>query len=746
MSAMPDKHARLLIAVLGFAWFSMVERPIARQAASTAQPVIGVRSKAVLTIDGLNFKDANGNGQLDRYEDWRLTADERVQDLVSKMTLEEKVGLMLIDTLNPGAGGVTTTQTAEYLGNQQMRRFIFRSVVTASPVAQSQGRGAGGGFGGAQVTPGQAATWTNAVQELAEHTRLGIPVLFKSNARNHYERSARFGINTEAGSLSEWPKEAGLAATRDLPLIADFARTMGAEWQAIGLRGMYGYMADLITEPRWYRVHECFTENADLAADIISTLVKNLQGGPVSPRTAVALTIKHFPGGGPQQLGLDPHFTFGKNQVYPSGQFAQHLKPFIAAIDAGAGAIMPYYGVPIDLTYDGVTLDRVGMAFSKQIVTDLLRNKLGFKGYVNSDTGIVNDRAWGFESAAVPQRVAVAINSGTDILSGFHDKQAILDVVQRGLVSEHRVDEAATRLLREQFLLGLFENPYVEATKADGIVGNAEFRAKAMNAQRESIVLLQNAKAGAGQVLPLPRPSAAKPVKLYTMGLNARVVSDPGYGGYTIVNGDYDETKGERRASATGADYAVIRVEVTNPRPVTSTYGSANPASGANPSLHNPITGKPWGADDPNGLDNGLMFGGSFPWEADNISFTAMAASKSWTVSPSVADIQAVMTEVGAPKTVLCIYFRQPYVLDDESGFKTAGAILAGFGVSDAALMDVVTGRFAPRGKLPFALARTLQAVKDNASDAPGYPPGDTLFPFGHGLTFKPVANGVTGK
>jgi beta-glucosidase len=258
-----------------------------------------------------------------------------------------------------------------------------------------------------------------------------------------------------------------------------------------------------------------------------------------------------------------------------------------------------------------------------------------------------------------------------------------------------------------------------------------------MNAQRESIVLLQNAADGDAHVLPLPRPTAAKTVKLYTMGLNARIVASPDYGGYTIVNGDYDAAKGERRATAAGADYAVIRVEVTNPRAVTSTYASASPASGANPSLRNPVTGKPWGAEDPNGLDNGLMFGGSLPWEADNISFTAMAASQSWNVSPSVADIQAVMKEVGAAKTILCIYFRQPYVLDDESGFKRAGAILAGFGVSDAALMDVVTGKFSPRGKLPFALARTLQAIKDNASDAPGYPKADTLFPFGHGLTYR---------
>ena len=444
------------------------------------------------------------------------------------MTLDEKAGMMLIDTLNPAPGGAVAPPAEDYIRNQKMTRFIFRSVVTANPVESAGrggrgapegrgGRGASGGregrggMAGAQVTPEQAATWTNAIQEIAESTRLGIPVIFKSNARNHYERNARFGINTEAGSFSEWPKEAGLAATRDLALIGDFARTMGQEWRAIGLRGMYGYMADLITEPRWYRVHECFTEDANLAADIMTTLVANLQGGPVNPQTAVALTVKHFPGGGPQESGLDPHFTFGKNQVYPAGRFADHLKPFKAAIDAGASSVMPYYGVPVSLTYGAQRFDPLGMAFSKQIVTDLLRGSLGFTGYVNSDTGIVTDRAWGLEQKTVAERIAAAVNGGTDVLSGFHDTQAVLDILKSGLLSEARANEAARRLLKEQFQLGLFENPYVDATRAGAIVGSAEFRAKALDAQRKSIVLLQNADVGRRESLPLPEANAGAP-------------------------------------------------------------------------------------------------------------------------------------------------------------------------------------------------------------------------------------------
>lgn len=201
-----------------------------------------------------------------------------------------------------------------------------------------------------------------------------------------------------------------------MSVIEDFAGVMGDEWKSVGLRGMYGYMADLSTEPRWYRTHETFTENADLNTEIIGSLVKSLQG-PVdrsgvslSPDSSVALTVKHFPGGGPQELGLDPHYSFGKTQVYPGNAFAEHLKPFRAAIDGGVSAIMPYYGVPMDVEYNGVQFEQLGMAFSKQIVNDLLREQLRFRGYVNSDTGIITARAWGLEEATVPQRVATAIN------------------------------------------------------------------------------------------------------------------------------------------------------------------------------------------------------------------------------------------------------------------------------------------------------------------------------------------------
>lgn len=711
----------------------------AMAATPSAQPVIGVRSKAVLTVDGLAFRDANGNGVLDPYEDWRLPVPRRVADLVGRMSLPEKAGLMLIDTLNAGCGGALPQQAQALVGTEHMTRFILRNLVVGKVDGCSPN---GGGMNGPSVTPAQMAAYTNAVQALAETQRLGIPVLFKSNPRNHVETDPRFGIGGGAGILSEFPKEPGIAAASlgsgGVAPARALARVMGQEWRALGIRGMYGYQADLATEPRWHRVHETFGENADLSAQIITALVEGLQGGPLNPASAVALTIKHFPGGGPQQDGLDPHYSFGKSQVYPAGQFEDALKPFRAAIKAGVSSVMPYYGVPRHLTYKGVEYKEVGFAFNAQVVNQLLREDLGFTGNVNSDTGIVSDRAWGLEQLTVPERIAAAVNGGTDVLSGFHQASTVSDLAAAGLVTQQRIDLAVSRLLTEQFQLGLFENPYVDATQADALVGSADNRATGLKVQQQSVVLLQNKHAL------LPFKAGAK---LYTMGVGK---AEAERHGYQVTDGTVPA--GQARPSAAGHDYALIRVLVSNVN--TEGYRSRGADSGADPARLNPRTGKVWGAEDgcelaparnPRCADDaelapgrpmGLIFGGALPWEVNSLSFSTMAQAKSWRISPSLAEIQAVMREVGAERTVLDIYFRNPYVLDDASGLKSAGALVATFGVSERALLDVLSGQAKPQGKLPFALANKLQAVIDNDPDAPGYPAADTLYPFGYGLYY----------
>jgi len=731
------------------------------------QPTLAAKSKAIITVDNYRFKDLNANGKLDKYEDWRLSVDDRINDLVSQMTDTEKVGMMMINDNNAGCAGAVTAAADDYINNQKMTRFILRS--TAEAIADACDGSVTPGRGGYKVTPQQLASYTNALQEMAEKTRLGIPLVFKDNARNHVETDPRQGIGAGSGAFSQFPKEAGLAAaalgeqflkegkatTGDMTVIKSFTEVMGQEYNAVGLRAMYGYMADLLTEPRWYRAHEVYTEDADLNANIMKSLVEGLQGTTikdgtsVSASTKVALTMKHFPGGGPQELGMDPHYSFGKYQRY-DGNFAYHLKPFVAAINAGVSAIMPYYGVPtsgrdvaknpIPLTHDGVTYPLTGFAFSKSIVTDLLRGKLGFKGYVNSDTGIINDRAWGLEDKTVSERVAAAINGGTETLSGFATNKTIKDLLDAGLITSDRVNEAAKRLLKEQFQLGLFENPYVDASKADGVIGADDSRAKGVELQKKSVVLLKNdSQSDGSKVLPLKAGA-----KVYTIGFGK---SDVEKYGYTVTDGNYDTSKGQTRpAVPAGTDVAVIRVLV---RDGTAAYASKSAATGDNPLYLNPLTGKTWGAEDPCRMfpavnatcTDGpmLFFGGALPWEIGDISFTGMAAETSRSMYPTLADIKAIMAEIGdAKKVVLSIYFRAPYVMDDASEMKNAGAILATFGVTDVAMMEVLSGNFKPQGKLPFALPKTLAAVQEQKSDLPGFDEttDGALYRFGYGLSY----------
>lgn len=731
------------------------------------QPVIAARAKSAISVDGKQFKDLNANGKLDKYEDWRLSVDERINDLVSQMTAEEKVGMMMINDNNAGCAGAVTATATDYINTQKMTRFILRS--TAAATGDACDGSVTPGRGGYKVTPQQLAAYTNALQQMAEGTRLGIPLVFKDNARNHVETDPRQGIGAGAGAFSQFPKEAGLAAaalgeqflkegkatTGDMAVIKTFTEVMAQEYNAVGFRAAYTYMADLLTEPRWYRAHEVFTEDADLNANIMKSLVQGLQGSTlkdgtsVNTKTAIALTMKHFPGGGPQELGMDPHYSFGKYQQY-SGNFAYHLKPFIAAIDAGVSSIMPYYGVPMSgrdasstpqaLTYDGVTYPLTGFAFSKSIVTDLLKTKLAFKGYVNSDTGIINTMAWGLEDKTVPERVAAAINGGTDTLSGFATNKTIKDLLDAKLISEERVNQAARSLLKEQFQLGLFENPYVDDSKAVATIGQDANRAKGLEMQKKSVVLLKNdALASGAKVLPLKDGA-----KVYTIGFGKADVEKYGY---SVTDGNY--TTGAR-PSAAGADYAVVRVLVKD---VAMPYHSTSLTSGDNPLYINPLTSKTWGSEDPCRMfpatntkcSDGdffgplTVFGGALPWEIGDISFTGMAAAKSRSMYPTLADIQAIMTEIGDPKKViLSIYFRAPYVMDDASGLKNAGAILATFGVTDVAMMDVLSGKFKPQGKMPFALPKTLKAVQEQKSDLPGFDETSdgALYKFGYGLTY----------
>jgi beta-glucosidase len=653
-------------------------------ATQIAQPTLGYRSVKLLTINGLQFKDLNQNQKLDLYEDWRLPVETRVQDLIKQMTLPEKIGFMLISTTRlendwtfepnppkeklPVANGFNEqdlVQSMNMFSKKPLPYPMLSSSGTTKGVKEKHLRH----FIARVNTSTQImAEWSNNLQALCESDRLGIPAIVASNPRNHITVDASVGLSVGTTVFSKWPGELGLAAMRDLALTREFASIAGQEWASVGLRKGYMYMADIATEPRWQRVEGTFGEDADLAAQMIREIVLGFQGEKLN-KNSVALTTKHFPGGGPQVEGHDPHFVWGQDQHYPGKMFDYHLKPFQAAIDAGTSAIMPYYAKPIGTQYEPLAF-----AYNKAIIKDLLRTKMGFKGIINSDTGPIEMMPWGVEKLSILERYQKALDCGVDIFSGSADPSHLMETVAKGMVSEARINESIARLLREKFELGLFENPYVDVEKAVKTVGKADFQKKGDLAMRKSIVLLRND----AQLLPLKAKTKVYFESYYDNGRTKNPVNVLKPAAEKYPNLEFVDSK-------EAADVVLLWLT-------------------------------------PNG---GSLFNTK---EGEAIELQ---------LSKNKIDMKRVNDVISSKPTIVAINYTSPWVIDEIEA-KNLKTVLATFGTTPDAMLDIVTGAFKPSGKMPFSTPVSKKAVLENQSDVPGHlkPKGYALFHFGDGLSY----------
>ena len=462
------------------------------------------------------------------YRDASLPVEERVENLLGQMTLEEKAGLFFQTMISMSQdGGLAPADpmfglpsNEEYVIGAGMTHF---NVLGSAPTAELM------------------AQWHNALQELAATTRLGIPVTISTDPRHSFSDNPLAGMM--AGPFSSWPESIGLAATRDEELVERFGDIARQEYTAVGIRVALHPQIDLATEPRWGRQVATFGEDPELTSRLGAAYIRGFQGAELGPDSVATMT-KHFPGGGPQMDGEDAHFAYGREQVYPGGQFELHLKPFEAAFEAGTSQIMPYYGMPVGTEYE-----EVGFGFNKSVITGLLRERYGFDGIVCTDWGLISDseimgqpfpaRAWGVEHLSPRERMKKVIEAGADQFGGEAIPDLLIDLVRSGEISEERIDVSARRLLREKFVLGLFDAPLVDVEKAGRIVGSAAFREAGEAAQRASITVLTNRASGDGvPTLPLPAGS-----RLYVEGIDPAVAGEYG----TVVG-----TPAE-------ADYAIVR-------------------------------------------------------------------------------------------------------------------------------------------------------------------------------------------
>ncbi len=448
--------------------------------------------------EGVAYRDLNGNGRMDPFEDPRLSVAERVDDLVARLTLEEKVGLMFHTVIEAGAdgtlveaqGAISKSPTSVVVRDKHLNHFNVHVLEDAR----------------------MAARWHNALQAIAAQTPHGIPVTISTDPRHAFIENA--GVSFTAKAFSQWPEPLGLAALRDVAAVREFGDIARQEYCAVGIRAALHPTLDLATEPRWARQAGTFGQDPALVTELGVAYLIGFQGDSLGTES-VACTAKHFPGGGPQKDGEDAHFPYGREQVYPGGRFADHLAPFPPIIAAGAAAIMPYYGMPVGLEVDGVQIEQVGFGYNRQVVTGLLREQLGYDGVVVTDWELVNDnhvgdqvlpaRAWGVEHLDPHARMQRILEAGADQFGGEECVELLVELVKEGRVSEARVDESARRLLAVKFRLGLFDNPYVDEDRAALTVGRADFREAGYAAQARSVTVLQDGGADGAGVLPLAR-------------------------------------------------------------------------------------------------------------------------------------------------------------------------------------------------------------------------------------------------
>ena len=669
-------------------------------------PTIATVSRKVIEKDGLVFKDIDGTGEVTPVNDWRLSPAERAAAYVKTLTTDEKIAQLFISdwrmgpkysnsdthTCIPDESGVLDDATftgKTIFGAQELPGtttlikdwFSRHLILRANP------------------TPEDMADWLNQLHAVAEECKHFVPVQVASNSRNE-NGEVVFGMNDASGVFATWPGTMGIAAAvkgDSLDIIDKFADCIRREWNACGLKKGYMYMADCATDPRWQRTFGTFGEDPELITKIFERLIPGVQGSEegVVPE-GVSLTVKHFPGGGARENGFDPHYAAGQWNVYATEGSLQkyHVPTFRPAVKYNAASIMPYYSKPAaeksatqtDCEGNPLVMNPYGIAYNKEFVDTMLRKQMGFKGYINSDTGIVHNMSWGVEFDNKEGREAYdrATNGYYDthpVPAGFKKEDLVL--------TDESLNRAVTRTLTELFQQGMFENPYADPKKAAEVVATKSDWAEAALVHRKSVVLLKNQG-----VLPLTEDKlAGKKVYAEAFAKKAEAAEAATKALREMLTG---VTLTEDPAQA---DYAILMVSPSSGEYFNATPGYLELDICEDKTVCNvDKSGKPM---------------------AETHQETTLAGAN------RIPGIAAAVHANGG-KVIANINFPLAWMVGNVE--KYADALTAGFDTYPSATLDVIFGRFAPTGKLPITLPRGDEVLAVNAegvcaspNDVPGY-------------------------
>lgn len=696
-------------------------------------PTLGYSESSSVTIiqkDGHFFKDSNKDGKIDKYEDWRLSPEERAKDLASKMTIEQIAGLMLYSRHQAVPAGSKgwfagtyggkpyeesgakpwdlTDEQIEFLSKDNLRHILVTTF----------------------ESPETAARWNNNIQAFAEGTGLGIPANNSSDPRHGSDSSAEFNAGA-GGKISMWPEPLGLAATFDPEMVRKFGEIASKEYRALGITTALSPQIDIATDPRWFRFNGTFGEDSQLSADMAQAYVEGFQNSEGENEISegwgydsVNAMVKHWPGGGSGEGGRDAHYGYGKYAVYPGANFEEHLIPFIKGAfnlpgkTGMASAVMPYYTISVD--QDPVNGENVGNSYNSYIINDLLRKRYGYDGVVCTDWVITADepenidtfvggKPWGVEHLTVAERHYKLIMAGVDQFGGNNEAGPILEAYQMG-VAEHgeefmrkRFEESAVRLLKNIFRLGLFENPYLKVEETVQEVGKPEYMKEGYEAQLKSIVMLKNKN----DVLPLRKESTVFIPKRYT---------PPGkdwFGNPTPEKLEYP-----------------VNIEVA--KKYFKMTDNPEEADCGLVFISTPKSGTGFSHDDLKEGGNGYV-----PISLQYQPYTAVYARekslagdaragdvlnrsyKGKTVTPSnKTDLDTVLETVEVLKgkpVIVSLLLSNPTVVEEFE--KNVDAIIANFGVHDQAIFEILTGGAEPSGLLPMQMPTNMKTVEEQLED-----------------------------
>lgn len=482
-------------------------------------PDIGVTTCGVIVRDGLYFKDMDNSGELAPYKDWRLSPEERAKDMVAHLRLDQQAGLVL-NTLFNTPVAPTRAEAAGADGKPEFGKIYKHHDPDEKPIP--------GPLPGMTMSIDDADVLdkhiTAGVYRGDMHCEAGMVALYHNAGTQMLEYEAckggvaiPYSLHTNPINIG-YPDSLGIGAAvlgdGNADFVYEMADTDRKMMKAEGLHIMYGPQVDVATDPRWPRTNGTYGERTDVTSDITEALIKGYQNGDDGLNEgSVVLTVKHFPGDAPSENGFEPHVPIGQWRIYrtPGSMEKYHLPPFQRAFDHKASSIMPDYsriaadGRAVLQTYRGevTSTEAVPSAYSKELLTDLARNKMGFDGYINSDSGITSVQIYGVEDLTVPQRYAKAISAGTDVIGGNTDPENIVKAVEDGLLPKADLDRASYNRLLSLFRTKRVDNPYLDPDQADQ-ARQDNFdgaRKKAYEANQKAVVLVKNH----GGVLPLAK-------------------------------------------------------------------------------------------------------------------------------------------------------------------------------------------------------------------------------------------------